>query len=112
MKDKKELYDIDRQISGGCFRVWVSAPPTGKEKDATDGAIRINVDEFGNWLSSVGKVDAFDGERLIWLGDDEFYRDQYFDLQSRKGRDRIKPIDEFIRHDLDESVVFEYLKTI
>lgn len=107
MKQRRELDDIDRNISSGCFRVWLEAPPA--DKSATDGAIRINVEEFGNWLSYAGKVDAFDGELLIWFGDDEFYRDQNFDLQSRRGRDRSKPIDEFIRHDMEESLVIEFL---
>ena len=47
-----ELHDIDRQISGGCFRVWLQEPPVNK--DATDGAIYINVNDFFDWVFGSG----------------------------------------------------------
>lgn len=92
--------DIDRNSHHDKFTVQV-----------TGAWHEITFDQLGDFMVSAGLCDGFDGQRLIWYGDDEFYFDN-FEQKSRKGRDRTQDVVEYVRHDMEDSVLIKYFQTL
>lgn len=108
-----ELYDYDKSIHNGTFRVMLTPPPA--DKWTGDGSIKINVADFIGWMYETGRIDNWhsEGEGLVEINAESGYycpvRQDF--IETAAGTIHYT-FQQFLRDCCEESDFINYLKSL